>query len=67
MLASGAVQEGALDKLRPTLSGANRRAVEFWNIMGGCIDWTALPILCELHEVDDFADLLWRLIAIRDA
>ena len=33
--------------------------------MGGQIDWAALPILCEVHGVEDVEELLAQLSAIR--
>lgn len=40
--------------------------MEAWNLMGGSLDWQALPIVCELLAVDD-PDLLVRgLVQIRD-
>ena len=34
--------------------------------MGGCIDWSALPLLCELHAVPDIEGTVAQLILIRD-
>lgn len=67
MLRAGHIQEGALDALRPPLTRANDQARRLWNLMGGCIDWSALPILCALHDIAELEDLLWRLVLIRDA
>lgn len=36
--------------------------VEAWNLMGGSLDWQALPIVCEMLSVED-PDLLVRGLA----
>ena len=42
------------------------RAVDVWNMLGGEINWSALPMLVELLDIND-ADILIRdLIVIRD-
>lgn len=33
--------------------------------MGGCIDWSALPILAAVHGQDDIELLIHQLITIR--
>jgi hypothetical protein len=40
-------------------------AVQAWNLMGG-LDWTALPIICEILGVEDVEMLVEQLIIIRD-
>jgi len=53
------------------MPGPNRVEIEndipvrIWNTMGGQIDWSALPVLCEVHGVDDVERLIRELIAIR--
>ncbi len=39
--------------------------IRIWNAMGGQIDWSALPILAEIHGIDDIEMLSEQLIAIR--
>jgi hypothetical protein len=34
--------------------------------MGGCIDWTALPIVSEILGIEDVELLLDRLVTIRE-
>ena len=34
--------------------------------MGGTIDWAALPLLVEIHGVDDIELLIDQLVAIRE-
>jgi hypothetical protein len=34
--------------------------------MGGALDWAALPLLCELHGIDDVDLLIAWLVALRD-
>jgi hypothetical protein len=41
-------------------------AVELWNLMGGEIDWAALPALVALHDVRDVELLLDWLTCLRD-
>ena len=43
-----------------------RLAVQVWNEMGGDFQWAALPLLCEIHGIDDLETLITQLIAIRD-
>lgn len=40
-------------------------AVRIWNMMGGQLDWQALPILCEICGIVDVEILLTELYAIR--
>ncbi len=42
-------------------------AVRAWNLMGGCIDWSALPIICDLLGVSDPEMLVSQLVLIRNA
>jgi len=42
------------------------RAVEVWNMLGGELDWTALPILVELLAIQDADTLIRDLLVIRD-
>jgi hypothetical protein len=35
-------------------------------MMGGQIDWNALPVICELLGVSDIEKLVVQLIVIRD-
>jgi hypothetical protein len=41
-------------------------AIRIWNLMGGEIDWEALPVICEMHGVKDVEILITQLAAIRD-
>lgn len=41
-------------------------AVRVWNMMGGGIDWTALPVLVPIFGVEDVERLLLDLIVIRN-
>ena len=41
-------------------------AVAAWNTMGG-LDWSALPIVCEMLGVREPDVLITQLVAIRDA
>ena len=40
-------------------------AVQAWNTMGG-LDWSALPLVAELHGVQDLDTFTALLVAIRD-
>lgn len=42
-------------------------SVQAWNIMGGAIDWQALPIVAEILGVEDIEMLITHLIAIRSS
>ena len=42
------------------------RAVDVWNMLGGEIDWSALPIVVELLGINDADVLIRDLIVIRD-
>ena len=37
-----------------------------WNLMGG-LDWSALPVVCEMLGVKEPEVLITQLVAIRDA
>jgi hypothetical protein len=39
--------------------------VQIWNECGG-IDWSALPIMVEMHGITDVETLVAELLAIRD-
>ena len=45
------------------------QAIQCWNLMqngmGGC-DWAALPMACELYEVDDVEAVIERLLIIKN-
>jgi hypothetical protein len=41
-------------------------AITVWNQMGGTVEWSALPVLCELHGVGDVELLVAWLVAIRE-
>ncbi len=50
----------------PALEPLGRIAVTAWNQMGGAVDWSALPVLCELHGVRDVDLLVAWLVALRE-
>lgn len=37
-----------------------------WGAMGGNIDWSGFPILCEIYGVVDVEKLIVQLVAIRN-
>lgn len=41
-------------------------AVKAWNLMGGAVDWGALPLLVEMLGVEDVEGLVVRLSVIRN-
>ena len=41
--------------------------IEAWNLMGGALDWAAVPVLAELLGVDDVDLLVLGLVQIREA
>jgi hypothetical protein len=41
-------------------------AIKSWNLMGGQIEWSALPLLCEVYGIDDPDTHIHALVAIRD-
>jgi hypothetical protein len=41
-------------------------AVKAWNLMGGEINWSALPIIAELTGYQDIEELIHYLATIRD-
>jgi len=40
-------------------------AVEVWNLMGGQIDWSAVPVVVPLFGIEDVELLISQLLAIR--
>ncbi len=40
--------------------------IEAYNMMGGCLDWHALPLVVEIFGIDDVETFVQQLIAIRD-
>jgi len=40
-------------------------AITVWNACGG-LDWSAMPVMCEMYGYDDPALLVAQLVAIRD-
>lgn len=40
--------------------------MQVWNTMGGVIDWSALPILAEIHGITDIELLVEQLVTIRN-
>lgn len=40
--------------------------VRAWNLMGGQIDWSALPIIADIVGFSDIETLLDQLCALRD-
>jgi len=53
--------------IRPSTAPAPlvQLAIKAWNTMGG-LDWAALPLVAELHGVQDLDTLVTLLVAIRD-
>lgn len=41
-------------------------AVLAWNMMGGALDWSALPLVSAVLSVDDMEILIRQLCLIRD-
>ena len=41
-------------------------ALQAWNMMGGEIDWVALPIVIELFGIENVPDFVDALITIRN-
>jgi len=41
-------------------------AAKAWNLMGGAIDWQAIPICMELFGIEDVESLIFHLVLIRD-
>lgn len=37
-----------------------------WDLMGGRIDWAALPVVCELYGIRDPDTFIAQLVAIRE-
>jgi hypothetical protein len=40
-------------------------AIRVWNLMGGELDWAALPVLAEMVGIEDIEQLIVQLAAIR--
>jgi hypothetical protein len=49
------------------LDDAGAAAVEVWNAMDGAIDWPSVPVLAQIHGIDDIELLGWWLVEIRAA
>ncbi len=41
-------------------------AIEAWNMMGGTIDWTGLPVIAEIFGIADIELFIRQIILIRD-
>ena len=41
-------------------------AIKAWNVMGGEIQWVALPIFVEMFGVDDVEQFIRDLVTIRE-
>jgi hypothetical protein len=41
-------------------------SIEVWNEMGGDLQWSALPVLCAIHGIEDVESLISQLVAIRN-
>lgn len=41
-------------------------AVAIWNAGGNELNWSALPVLCEIYGVEDPENLIAQLLYIRD-
>lgn len=41
-------------------------AIQAWNLMGGTIDWAALPLIVEMLGINDMELFIRQLILIRD-
>lgn len=41
-------------------------AIQAWNLMGGALDWSAIPHLVDLLGVDDVELFILQLVQIRD-
>jgi len=41
-------------------------AVQAWNLLGGAIDWTGLPVVAELLGIADIDLLIRQLALIRE-
>ena len=48
----------------PVQSIATAQAIQVWNLMGGKIDWQALPYLAEYIEAHDLDMLINNLLII---
>lgn len=40
-------------------------AIQAWNMMGGALEWDALPTVCELLGVEDPELLIRQLVQLR--
>lgn len=65
MVKAGQLQQEQVAALLPTLTPRNQYALEIWQQLGK-FDWQGIAMLVDLHDVDDPADLIERLILIRD-
>lgn len=52
--------------MRPGMDPIGQAAIASWNVMGGTIDWAALPLLSEMYGVADLPMFVAYLVAIRD-
>jgi hypothetical protein len=50
----------------PPLSTELRPVIRAWNMMGGQIDWSALPLIADLLGFDELDVLIGQLCALRD-
>ncbi|MDJ0792442.1 MAG: hypothetical protein QNJ71_11145 [Acidimicrobiia bacterium] len=41
-------------------------AIEAWNMLGGQIDWSALPVICDILDIVDPETLARDLVTMRD-
>jgi hypothetical protein len=41
-------------------------AIQAWNMMGGTIDWAALPVITEMLGIEDIELFIRQLVLIRD-
>lgn len=48
------------------LSDENKLVVRAWNMMGGSLDWVALPTVAGLLGIEDIDLLVHELIHLRD-
>ncbi|HQK89326.1 MAG TPA: hypothetical protein PLU25_17015 [Acidobacteriota bacterium] len=44
----------------------SRAALLAWNLMGGCIDWGALPWVADYLGIDDLDAVILDMTVIRD-
>ena len=65
LVRAGKAQPGALDKMKPKLSTANRVALGVWSAFGGAVDAAAVELAGEIYPIFDRAALLDRIAVIR--